>query len=411
MWMKIKKALTANIGFKILALVFSIALWMIVVNVDDPEQTKTFTATVQVINENVLTDQGKYYTLTDGNTVSFRVTAQRSVLERLSSSDFTATADMNYLEDDERIPVDITVNRYASSVRISAQRLYLKVEVGDEMDARFSIRGETTGDPADGFAVDEVSVVPNVISVRGPAEYVSKIESVRAYCDVTGRNMDTSETVVPVFYDADGKEVDTTRLQVSVDTVDVYVEIVSVKEVPIVVETSGSLADGLELTGITTDPATVMIKGESSELNRVTNITIPASVISLSDITQDLTTTVDITSYLPDGVTLLDSQDAQVSVKVGVAGETTQEFDVPVDNISVRNLERGYTTSFSASTVKVSITALQSELLRLSANSITGYVDVSGLVPGTYNLPITMNLDEDYQVGQATIQITITASE
>lgn len=411
MWMKIKKALTANIGFKILALVFSIALWMIVVNVDDPEQTKTFTATVQVINENVLTDQGKYYTLTDGNMVSFRVTAQRSVLERLSSSDFTATADMNYLEDDERIPVDITVNRYASSVRISAQRLYLKVEVGDEMDARFSIRGETTGDPADGFAVDEVSVVPNVISVRGPAEYVSKIESVRAYCDVTGRNMDTSETVVPVFYDADGKEVDTTRLQVSVDTVDVYVEIVSVKEVPIVVETSGSLADGLELTGITTDPATVMIKGESSELNRVTNITIPASVISLSDITQDLTTTVDITSYLPDGVTLLDSQDAQVSVKVGVAGETTQEFDVPVDNISVRNLERGYTTSFSASTVKVSITALQSELSRLSANSITGYVDVSGLVPGTYNLPITMNLDEDYQVGQATIQITITASE
>lgn len=411
MWMKIKKALTANIGFKILALVFSIALWMIVVNVDDPEQTKTFTATVQVINENVLTDQGKYYTLTDGNTVSFRVTAQRSVLERLSSSDFTATADMNYLEDDERIPVDITVNRYASSVRISAQRLYLKVEVGDEMDARFSIRGETTGDPADGFAVDEVSVVPNVISVRGPAEYVSKIESVRAYCDVTGRNMDTSETVVPVFYDADGKEVDTTRLQVSVDTVDVYVEIVSVKEVPIVVETSGSLADGLELTGITTDPATVMIKGESSELNRVTNITIPASVISLSDITQDLTTTVDITSYLPDGVTLLDSQDAQVSVKVGVAGETTQEFDVPVDNISVRNLERGYSTSFSASTVKVSITALQSELSRLSANSITGYVDVSGLVPGTYNLPITMNLDEDYRVGQATIQITITASE
>lgn len=411
MWMKIKKALTANVGFKILALVFSIALWMIVVNVDDPEQTKTFTATVQVINENVLTDQGKYYTLTDGNTVSFRVTAQRSVLERLSSSDFTATADMNYLEDDERIPVDITVNRYASSVRISAQRLYLKVEVGDEMDARFSIRGETTGDPADGFAVDEVSVVPNVISVRGPAEYVSKIESVRAYCDVTGRNMDTSETVVPVFYDADGKEVDTTRLQVSVDTVDVYVEIVSVKEVPIVVETSGSLADGLELTGITTDPATVMIKGESSELNRVTNITIPASVISLSDITQDLTTTVDITSYLPDGVTLLDSQDAQVSVKVGVAGETTQEFDVPVDNISVRNLERGYTTSFSASTVKVSITALQSELSRLSANSITGYVDVSGLVPGTYNLPITMNLDEDYRVGQATIQITITASE
>lgn len=411
MWTKIKKALTANIGFKILALVFSVALWMIVVNVDDPEQTKTFTATVQVINENVLTDQGKYYTLTDGNTVSFRVTAQRSVLERLSSSDFTATADMNYLEDDVRIPVDITVNRYASSVRISAQRLYLDVEVGEEMSARFSVRGETVGAPAEGFAVDEISVAPNVISVRGPAEYVSEIETVRAYCDVTGRNMDTSETVVPVFYDADGKEVDTTRLQVSVDTVDIYAEIVSVKEVPITVETSGTLPDGLELTGITTDPATVMIKGESRELNQVTSITIPSTVISLSEITQDLTTTVDITSYLPEGVTLLNSEDAQVSVRVTVAGETTQEFDVPAGNISVRNLERGYTTSFSGPTVRVSVTALQSELSRLSADSLTGYVDVSGLVPGTYNLPVTLNLDEDYQVEPATIQITITAAE
>lgn len=411
MWTKIKKALTANIGFKILALVFSVALWMIVVNVDDPEQTKTFTATVQVINENVLTDQGKYYTLTDGNTVSFRVTAQRSVLERLSSSDFTATADMNYLEDDVRIPVDITVNRYASSVRISAQRLYLDVEVGEEMSARFSVRGETVGAPAEGFAVDEISVAPNVISVRGPAEYVSEIETVRAYCDVTGRNMDTSETVVPVFYDANGKEVDTTRLQVSVDTVDIYAEIVSVKEVPITVETSGTLPDGLELTGITTDPATVMIKGESRELNQVTSITIPSTVISLSEITQDLTTTVDITSYLPEGVTLLNSEDAQVSVRVTVAGETTQEFDVPAGNISVRNLERGYTTSFSAPTVRVSVTALQSELSRLSADSLTGYVDVSGLVPGTYNLPVTLNLDEDYQVEPATIQITITAAE
>ena len=58
---RIKDIFTNNLGLKLLALVFSIALWIIVVNVDDPSQSKNFTATVQVINAEVLANQGKYY--------------------------------------------------------------------------------------------------------------------------------------------------------------------------------------------------------------------------------------------------------------------------------------------------------------------------------------------------------------
>ena len=409
MWKKIKRAVTDNFPLKLLAFGFAVALWIIVVNVDDPDQTRTFTATVQVINENVLTEQGKYYTIVDNNnTVSFRVTAQRSILERLSSSDFTATADMRNLEDNKRIPVDITVNRYASSVTISTQRLYLEVDVGDEMETKFIIRGETTGTPAEGCAVDEVTVSPNVISVTGPAEAVAQIDSVRAVCDVSNINTDITESVIPVCYDASGNVVDTTRLELSLSTVDISVRIVNTKEVPIEVNTSGSLGPGLELDKITTDPATVVIKGDRASLNAITSIEIPASVIQLSEITQNLTTTVDITSYLPEGVTLVDPNDSQVKVTVSVLGTVSRQFEIPTANLTVRNLGRGYSAAFNAQTVNVTIKALQSQLSAITAETITGYVDASGLAPGTHTVPIILDLDSDYEVTNTPIQITIT---
>ena len=409
MWNKIKRAITDNFQFKILALLFAVALWMVVVNVDDPDQTKTFTTTVQVINENVLTEQGKYYTIANNNnTVSFRVTAKRSVLEKLSSSDFTAVADMRNLEEDKRIPVEVSVNRYTSEVLLSAKRLYLEVEVGNEMNNKFVIRGETTGEPAEGYAVDEVSVSPNVISVKGPEEYVSQIESVKAFCDVSNINTDITESVVPVFYDEKGKEVDTTKLEVSMTTVDISVRIVSTKEVAVTVDTEDLLAEGVELSKVTTDPTSVAIKGESSVLNSVTSIEIPASVLSMAEVTQDITTTVDITSYLPEGVTLLDPNDAQVTVNIKVSGAVSQKYQVPTANLAVRNLSDGLNASLEGDTIEITITALPSQLARLSEGTISGYVDVSGLAPGTHPVPVMLNLDDDYKVSPATIRVTIT---
>ena len=50
---------------------------------------------VTMLNENVVTDQGLVYQVQDNSDViSVRVRAKTSVLRQLSSSDFTATADM-----------------------------------------------------------------------------------------------------------------------------------------------------------------------------------------------------------------------------------------------------------------------------------------------------------------------------
>ena len=51
-----KKMLTNNISLKLLAVLFAIIFWLIVVNIDDPDVTRTFHGIpVTVLDEEVIT--------------------------------------------------------------------------------------------------------------------------------------------------------------------------------------------------------------------------------------------------------------------------------------------------------------------------------------------------------------------
>ena len=52
---KILKALTNNLGFKLLAFIFAVVLWLVVYNVDDPVKTDSFTVKVSLKNRDLCT--------------------------------------------------------------------------------------------------------------------------------------------------------------------------------------------------------------------------------------------------------------------------------------------------------------------------------------------------------------------
>ncbi|MBP5565549.1 MAG: hypothetical protein J6X45_07495 [Lachnospiraceae bacterium] len=53
-----KQKLTHNLNLKVLAVLFSVMIWIIVVNIDDPVKSVQFNdVPVQVINESALTDE------------------------------------------------------------------------------------------------------------------------------------------------------------------------------------------------------------------------------------------------------------------------------------------------------------------------------------------------------------------
>ena len=380
---KIINALTKDVGLKILAVIFSFLLWLVVVNIDDPTQTRTFTAVVTVTNADVLKEAGKLYEIKDGvNTVSFRVTAKRSIIEKLSSSDFSATADMNSLENEERIPVTIAAKSYANYITISSKQNYLYVVLEDEKTERFVIEAQTTGTIETGLTVDSVSSSPTVITVTGPEDVVSTIDKVVASANVTGVTSNFTESVIPKFYDSEGKEVDSKELSLSVSTVSVSVTFSNIKTVDLVVKTSGTLDSSLTLDSIKTDPSSVGIKGEATALNDVTSITIPDTVINLSDLTGSFTTTVDISSYLPEGITLADGSSSKVTIYVLMSGETASTAEVSADNISLTNIPEGLAVSLDATSVTVNVFGTSEALSALNASSIKGTIDCTNLAVG-----------------------------
>ncbi len=380
---KIKRAFTNNIGIKLLALVISFLLWLAVVNIDDPTQTRTFTAVVTVTNEDTLAEAGKLYEIKDGiNTVSFRVTAKRSIIEKLSSSDFVAIADMNYLESEERVPVAISAKAYENYITISSKQNYLYVTLQDETNDRFMINPKTKGEPGADLAIESVKCSPTVITVSGAKEQVEKIASVDAVCDISGVTTDITENVIPTFYDAKGKEIDPTGLVLSTSTVDVSVDFTNMKSVDINVKTSGVLPDNLELGSITVEPSAVLVKGENVNLNDLTSITIPDTVINLSNVTGSYSTVIDVSAYLPNGVTLADRSSSKATIYVKMAGDDSATFNVPAKNLTLTNLSDGLKASIDTESVHVTLFGKDTVLASINENSIEGTVDCSGLSVG-----------------------------
>ena len=410
---KIIAALTKDVGLKILAFIFAFLLWLVVVNIDDPTQTRTFTAVVTVTNDDVLQSSGKLYEIKDGiNTVSFRVTAKRSIIEKLSPSDFSAVADMNNLENEERIPVTIAAKSYANYITISSKQNYLYVVLEDEKTQRFVISAQTTGQTEDGLAVDTVTCSPTVLTVTGPEEVVSTINSVVATANITGVTSNFTESVIPKFYTERGDEVDARELSLSVSTVSVSVAFSNTKAVDVVVKTSGTLSPDLTLESIKTDPSSVMIIGEASALNDVTSITIPESVINLSDLTGSFRTTVDISSYLPAGLSLADTSSAKVTITVLMAGETSSTVDVAADNIEFKNVPEGMKVTLNSSDVKVNVFGTEKALSEISAKNLKGYVDCSGLAAGeAQNAVLQFENIEGVTIQNTSVTVNVTKED
>lgn len=412
---KLGKKLTNNLGLKILAALFAFILWVVVINVDEPVRTVPYTASVKTENEDYITSNGKYFELLDGNnTVTFNVSAKRTYQEKLTNADFTAVADMEKIEyvDDSgiyRVPVTVSCSKFSSNqVTISSKQLYIEVAMEDRGTVQKRITATTTGNVADGCAVGEVAIVTtNLLKISGPSSVTSRIDTVEATINVEGMNSDITDTVVPVLYDVDGNVIDTTKLKMSLNTVTVSAQILKTKDVPVEFATTGNVAKDYMIKGIEYSPRTVRLKGEAAVLNTVNKVSVPAEVLDVTGAVADVATTVDISSYLPDGISLVLASDAKIEVKVKIEAMVKKSFEIPVSALTVENLPETEKINFLLEDLTVEIAGAESDMKKLSAEDIKGTVDVSGLEEGEHKVVVTLLLDANLYQTTSTITIPV----
>lgn len=413
---KILKTLTNNFGFKLLAVVLAGILWLVVYNLDDPNKTATFTTNVVIENADYVAEQNMCYEIMEGtNTVNFSVTTKRSYLEKLEDTNFTAVADMSRMVMDEdqetaTVPIDITSNIYNRDITYGTKK-YLKISLDNLKSKRFVVSASFRGKVANGYAVGELKVSnPTVIKISGPESLVSTVDKVVATIDVSDMAVDFSDNVVPVLYDADGKEVDTTRLTLSNQTVTIGAKILNTKEVALNYATSGTPAEHYSVTNVSVDINKVIVKGTASVLNPLTSIDIPEEVLNINGAKEDIITEVDITEYLPEGVELVDSSQRTITVTISIEGYLTQTFSVPSSNIQIEGVADGLQAKWKSDTIDFKISGMESKLELLHADSLTGKVNVTGLEKGSHEVRVTLSLDDDYAVERTTAELVLSKS-
>lgn len=402
MLQKFGKKVMNNFGLKVLAVLFSVVLWIVVVNIDDPSTSKPYTTSVSLENKSYITSMGKWADYLDGkNTITFSVYAKRSVHNTLTNANFTATADAQKIEYDEktgtyRVPVAVTCNRNSSNINITSKDLYLDLELEDSASKQFPIKTNTTGTVASGCALGDVEITDaNVMKVSGPASVVNQIDTVVATINVDGMSTDITDRVTPVFYDAQGEVVDTTKLTLSVSTVNISAQILNTKDVELEFLTTGTPADGYQAGDITYMPQKVRIKGEAAILNTINKITIPEEVLDLTDASSDIEKTVDISTYLPSGTALVISSDSKIDVTVVVEAVKTKTLQIPVTNLQVIGLDADEKVQYEEDNIALTVSGRSSVIDALDEKTISGSIDLTDLKLGAHNVLITFALDED----------------
>ena len=171
-----KRKLTNNIHLKIMSLAVGILVWLLVVNIDNPIETKTFIVqNANLLNSDYIESITGKMLLTEENQAPVRVyiTGERKTLEGINpASDIQVVADLQQAQSTETDPVMVpyvaTCTGIASAnIKVVPQNL--SVHLQEKATQEFTIT-PSVGDskPGKGYEIGSLSVNPEKIKITGP---------------------------------------------------------------------------------------------------------------------------------------------------------------------------------------------------------------------------------------------------
>ena len=329
-----KKWVINNIGYKIAAVIFAFILWLIILNVTDPDATKTISnIAVTIENEDAVLDGTCIYEIVSGKTTSITVSGSRSIISSLSADDFIASVDFTELSTENSVIINVELtgdmSKYSSKVDITVKTTTMVIDIDEITTLKVPVEVEFTGEASDNESVESVSVTPEYVSITAPQSVLDTIDSVVAYMDYSEISSDSSVRAQIYIYDADKNEVDLgsygsadcTSVLIEVDasytkTVDIYMD-----------DPDDTTADGYEFDSLQYSITSVTIKGSRELIDSIDSIEIPSALLDLTDARANVSVSVYIADYLPDGVTVYGNSSKVVITALVSKSETEAETE------------------------------------------------------------------------------------
>ncbi|MBS5934600.1 MAG: hypothetical protein KIC94_17185 [Clostridiales bacterium] len=410
-----KRKWTKNLGLKILSLGLAALIWFIIVNIDDPAISRTFRLSVEKRNEDVIASQGMCYEVLEGDAVTITVKGKRSVVEALTTSDFSAYADLSKLSRWNAVPIKVELTKYLTesdtpSITIgSVDTLIVSLE--ETETKQFKVSVVKKGTVEEGYCIGELKTKPNIIQVTGAKSQISKIDEVKVEIDVSNASENFTTSGVPKVYDADGKEINSSKMTFSTTEVKVVGTLLNTKTIPVDIEIQGNPLHGYRYISTEYEPKSVTIAGDRKALSTVSKIVIP---IDISGQYEDIETEINLENYLPEGVIL---EEESLSVMVNIVIEKLQIKDFTFDTKDIQfkdlndQLKFSYINDTTSTELVIKIMGREEDLKNLKISDLNPYIDLKGKnKPGSYVIEVQFDTIEGITIlNKPTVSIELTA--
>lgn len=416
---------TRNLSLKLLSLVVAFLIWILIDNIDNPTRSRVFRdVQIQVINGESVTEIDKVYDIVSEESVALKVTERRSVLDKLTQSDFTVTADLEDLNEMNTVPLSVTCSDPSVSWdEIEVLPSSMKVQLEQRKQSEFAVSVSVVGQPEKGFEVGQTEIVQGkTVQIAGPESMLNRIGQVVASVNVTHISNDQRLNATLSVYDKNGDPMQMNRLQVkdssgailSENTVMVDVSLWEVRnDIRVEVEVTGTPIEGYRLTDVSVMPETVNLVGTKEALDSLDGRLVLKEKISVDNVSESFIRDMDISETLAenDELRLVSEADPAVTVSVQIERSGDRTLQIPLSNLEVQNRPEEMNLAFSpADEITLQVHSDDQEAV-ITVRDIKASIDLDVCTePGVYEIPVQVELPEGYTL-TSDVNLVVTAEE
>ena len=396
-------------GLKLVSLLAAFLVWLAVVNVADPVMADTVEVPIEIVNGDILEENGLTYEIVGKKTTTISYDVNTTNAYRIRSSDFRAYADLSELWSvTGSVPVKIEVLNNSDLIKSTpvSRTSTIKIETEPLQTKRFNLGMAFTGEVADGYKAGDVIVAPNHVYVEGPESQIGQISSAGIEIPVQDLTEDTNGIAYIRYYDANGNKISLSdRIKTDYESVDYQLQILKVKDIALDYVVTGTAGDRFRFTGVETEKRSVEVVGLKSVLASLNTITISGPQLNIDGAQGDVAVDIDLTNYLPNGVSLASEEDAELELILTVERLEDRVYTIEVNESCIVGQQEGYLYEPQPNTINIRVRALDEELEALELDTSDIEIDVSEMEEGINGAkPILITeLDPVYDVIYVTI--------
>lgn len=392
-----REKLKNNTKIKLIALLSAVVLWMYVMAVVDPEETKLFEdVPVTITNLDDLLDKDLVVYPDTEITANVYVTGTLSNIQKINKDDIQVYGQINQpIEGKNEIYLRATPSqRVTYEFKNSVTIINLEKVIEENKSIDVIINGNSKGN------VDSVELenIKDGINVSGPRSLVQEVDKIVAELSVQNKIDDFNTTLNLNPVDEKGNVV--TGVDLEITSVNAKVVLLKEKIVPIKIKYIDENTENSNLSDYKLSQETVLIKGKKEIVDKIQFISTQA--INLLDINQSETK--DVNLEIPEGIT---SETKYITIKLNVDSEIKGEFTYKSSEVEIRNNINNIDTSTIKMPEVVTVAIeYNNDIGKVEKENITLYIDLSEVnsTSGKYEI----KYESDYDIKSVVIKPSTT---